>query len=826
MAGSTNRLPVQPTALIGREPEVGAVRDLLLRADVRLVTLTGPGGTGKTRVAVEAASGLAEAFADGAVFVGLAPVRDPALVLPTIAQAVGARDTGNRPILEIVTEYLRERHVLLVLDNCEQVLAAGPALADVLAGCAAVKLLATSRAPLHLRGEREYPVSPLPLPARTPAASGAGRQTNGADRPLTAEAVSESPAVQLFVARAREVRPDFVLTDENASDVAEICRRLDGLPLTIELAAARVKLLPPQALLARMDRRLPLLTGGPRDAPERQQTLRDAIAWSYDLLGKQEQRTFRRLAVFVGGFTLDAADGVGSWVLEGAASSSPSPNTFDVIASLLDKSLLRRVEGPAGEPRFVMLETTREYALEWLEASGEAAGIRHRHAEYFLTIAEKAEPALWESDQIVWLDRLEADHDNFRAALSWTQGVGDDPATALRLATALIAFWETRGHLHDIARLEAALEAPCRRPDDIGLTRVRATALGHLARAIRYRGDQARCVALSQESVDLLRSIGSRDYLDTALTNLGFMLRDLPDFPRARVCAEEGMAVARELGDVRTLSWSQYVLASVIWFARYVGQGSPTPLASDFDADADPGAADDAALALGLLDESLSISRHHGMMRHVAVALSGGGALGAWAWARGDFGRAEAAYREAIEIHRRMGALREAADCLRELSWVAVGKGQPRRAARLIGADEAAYEALTRTLWPVFRLLSERGEAAARARLGDRDFEEARAEGRAMSLDEAIQYALEDVPTTLSPTRWRNEGRGAALTPREREVAILVGRGYSNRRIAQELAIAEKTAEVHAHRVREKLGLSSRAQIAAWAARQGLLGDE
>jgi tetratricopeptide (TPR) repeat protein len=389
-----------------------------------------------------------------------------------------------------------------------------------------------------------------------------------------------------------------------------------------------------------------------------------------------------------------------------------------------------------------MLETIREYALDMLEAAGEASAARWAHSAYFLALAEQAEPDVWGPRQVAVLRRLQEEHYNFRAALAWVQGNGDDPVTALRLATALVQFWIIRGHLSELAALEAALDATRRGPDDAETSRTRATALHWLANAIRYRGDQARCVALCEESVVLFRSIDDREGLAMALSNLGFMLRDLPDYPRARACAEQGVIVAREVNNWRILGWTLFVQASIIWFDRYLGQGAQTPFDPDFDAGADRDAADDEARATSLLDESLAIFRQHGETHYVAVVLSGGGSLGAWAWARGDFALAAAAYAEAIRLHQRVGSLREVADCLRQLAWVAMGDGQTGRAARLIGADHAAHEALGRRHWSAYRPLISRGEAAIRACLSKEEFDVAWAEGRAMTLEQAVAYAL------------------------------------------------------------------------------------
>jgi len=423
-ANTPDGLPTQPTAFIGREHAVEAVRARLLDPETRLLTLTGPGGVGKTRLSLQAAAAARPAFADGVAFVPLAPISDPDLVLSTIARTLDVGEAPGQAIGDTLAASLRGKRMLLVLDNFEQVLLAGTPLMALLASAPDVKALVTSRSLLHVRGERVYPVSPLTVP--TPPLP-----------PL--EALSQYEAVRLFIARAQDAQPDFVVTNETAPAVAEICARLDGLPLAIELAATRTRLLSPDALLARLSNRLKVVTGGSHDLPERQQTLRAAIDWSYSLLDPGEQALFARLAVFVGGRTLEAVEAVCD------ADGGLPFDALDGVESLLDKSLLRREVGANGEPRLVMLETIHEYARERLFANGEATRCERTHALYYLALVEKAAPHLDGSEQEVWFARLEEEHDNIRAALRWARDTGEN-AVGLRIVAATGQFWEFRGY--------------------------------------------------------------------------------------------------------------------------------------------------------------------------------------------------------------------------------------------------------------------------------------------------------------------------------------------------------------------------------------------
>jgi predicted ATPase/DNA-binding CsgD family transcriptional regulator len=795
-----HNLPPQPTSLFGRRAESEATAALLGRAETRMVTITGTAGTGKTRLAIAVAERLVESFADGVGFVDLAAVTDPELVLPTVAQTLGLRDRSSRSPLDLLKRHLRDQRALLLLDNFEQVLAAAGRLGDLLAACPGLKLLMTSRAPLHLRWERELPLAPLPLP--DPRADG------------PADELAAQPAVALFVDRARAARPNLALDDAEVRAIAELCVRLDGLPLAIELAAARIKVLPPRALLARIEDRLQLLGGGAVDVPARQQTLRGALDWSYGLLSPTEQALFRRLSVFAGGCTLEDAEGVcaGDAVLDG-------------LASLVDKSLLRQ-EAVGSEARFAMLDTLRGYAREHLEASGEADALRRRHAERYLALAEAAAPRLHGPRQEEWLARLEAEHDNLRQALRYAIE-GGAAETGLRLVEALWWFWLVRGRLTEgrahLARLLAM-------PSAADPAELRAKALYAAGTLALYQSDYDAARARFAESVALRRSLGDSAGLAGALMSLGAAASQQGDLAAARGHFEEALSLQRALGDglgtvqaIQNLANLLHESADLAGARRLCEEG--IVLARELGWDRGLAVAlhnlgnvaqdqSDLAAAGGCYEESLAVKRRLGDRRSMVVTLVN---LATVRSAEGDGRQGHRLLTEALQIERSLGDKAGVAFVLERFAAEAAGRGRHARALRLAGAAAALREEVDAPLAQPIRL--EARLAPARRALGDAAEAEWSA-GRAMGVEAAAAEALADEPTPSQPA-----AADSPLSPREREVAGLVARGLTNRQIAERLVIAERTADGHVASILNKLGLSTRSQVAVWVVERGLSHD-
>jgi non-specific serine/threonine protein kinase len=732
---------------------------------VRLVTLTGPGGVGKTRLAVAIGAELANqaAFPDGIDFVALAPIGDPKLVAPAIAQALGIRQSGaGSPAAQIIA-LLRDARLLLVLDNLEHLLPTASIVAELLSACPRLTVLATSRERLHLSGEHAFPVSPLTLPAVTVRTA--------------AEAASAPAAVRLFVQRASEKKNEFVLSDAQAAAIVAICTRLDGLPLAIELAASRVDVLSPQALLARLDSRLPLLTESPRNAPSRHRTMRDAIAWSYDLLPPEEQVLFRRLAVFAGGCTIEAADAVA-----GGA-------TLDAIASLVGKSLLHRTIGPNGTPRFAMLETIREFAAEQPAASGEAAAVRAAHAAWMLALTEEAAPrfapVLQTPEAAAWLSRLEAERDNLQAALTWLEAA-DRWHDLLRLAAAAIFFWDI--HLQSREGrvwLERALDPS--RTGDAPLD-LRARAMLGLGIQILRLDDNAAAEAALAEAHAAYLSLGRTAEAAVALRKLGAAAEYRGDDELAAVRYATALDLFRTVDDTVGIAATLDCLADLAYRRSDYNQAG------------------------WLAEESMTAARAGGSPLRLASALI---TFGEIASARGDLAAALTALQEALRLAVDLGYDIAILGAFAGLADVAARAGMAERAAQLLGAATALVDAHGLKP-PPHHALFRRADEATTAMLGEAAFRAAWNAGRALPLEQAIAAALDPTALPVAPPP-------ASLTPREAEILPMLVAGQADREIAGVLCLSVRTVENHVARLTAKLGVRSRHEVAAVARAAGLL---
>ena len=735
-------LPVQRTGFVGREKEVAAAKELLLRQDVRLVTVTGPGGIGKTRLAVQVASGLVERFPGGIHFVPLSSLSDPGLIASVIVQTLGIREAGGQSPLEILKKNLQDSlrtPMLLLLDNFEHLIQAAPTVAELLAMGPNLKIMVTSRAALHVYGEHEFPVPPLAMPDSL------------AMPPV--EVLSQYPAVALFVQRAVAVKPDFELNRENASAVTEICARLDGLPLAIELAAARVKVLSPSSMLTRLASRLQLLTGGARDLPQRQQTLRAAMDWSYDLLSAAEQKLFRRLSVFVGGCNLEGVEAVCD------TKGDLDLDLLDGMASMVDKSLVQQVEQAKGESRFVMLETIREYALEKLEASGEEALTKRAHAAYCLVLAEEEATEQSGAEGAEWLERFGFEHDNFRAALEWLTETGD-AEWGLRLGTALFRFWEIREYLAEGRdRLGRLLKlAGAATP-----TKARARALFAAGVLAGEQGDYASADALINESQDIARQLGDKMGVAVSLNALAVFARDRGDVAVAHVLFEASLGLWRELGDQKAVARALSNLANVLklqgdydrarslyaeCLAIFRGLGDRTGVAWSLnyqgDVARDQG---DSAAARTLYEQGLAIFRELGDRWGIAGTLAD---LGSLAREQGNYPTAHSLYRESIKIFQELDHKRGIARLLECFACSAAVQFEAERSLRLAGAAAALRQNIGAPLTPAEQAKLDASLHPARQALTNTVGVTAWLEGWAMPVEKAIEEVL--MPEPASPS--------------------------------------------------------------------------
>jgi predicted ATPase/serine/threonine protein kinase len=727
-------LPVQRTAFVGRDKELAAAKELLLRDDVRLLTVTGPAGIGKTRLALEVAREMLEHFSAGVYFIPLAAVGDPALIPAIISQALNIRETGGQAPLEALREYLQNSlrtPTLLLLDNFEHLIAAAPTVSDLLAIGANLKVLVTSRAALHVYGEHEFPVSPLALP-------------DSRSLPPLKE-LSQYSAVTLFIKRAKAVKPDFEISADNAAAVAEICARLDGLPLAIEIAAARVKLFSPSAMRKRLASRLELLTGGPRDLPARQQTLRGAIDWSYDLLTAAEQKLFRRLSVFAGPCTLEAVEAVCN------TKNDLGLNLLDGVASMVDRSLMQQAEQAESESRFVMLETIREYGLEKLAASGEEPLTRRAHAAFFLVLAEEGASERAGAEQSESLDRFEIEHNNFRAALDWLTENGD-AEWGLRLGAALFRFWETREYLAEgrdrlgkLLNLGGAM-AP---------TKARARVLFAAGVMAGGQGDYGSSDALLQESLEIARRLNDKRAIAVSLNALAVIARDRGDAAASRSLFEESLALWREFDDSRAVARSLSNLANVVKLqgdythARSLYEeclsifrelddrvGIAWSLNYEGDVARDQG---DATAARSLYEQSLVMFRELGDRWGTAGSLAD---LGNLALDQKNCSLAGSLYRESLRIFKELDHKRGIARLLECCACAAAVQFEPQRSLRLAGAAAALRQTIGAPPTPVEQIKLEASLEQARQALTSADGASAWLEGWAMPFEKAIETAL------------------------------------------------------------------------------------
>jgi predicted ATPase/DNA-binding CsgD family transcriptional regulator len=880
-------VPTSLTSIIGREEEITSICALLALPDVRLLTILGPGGIGKTRLGIEVMTRVRALFVDGVCYVALASIKDPSQVLLAIAQALDIPKMEAQPLLHLVTDSLCKKRILLLLDNFEQLLAAAQDLVDILAACPGLKMLVTSRAKLHVQGEQEYQLQPLSLPSP--------------DQPPEYAMLTRYAAVTLFLQRAQAQMQDFRITQANALAIVEICIHLDGLPLAIELAAARIKILPPQALLARLDRRLQLLTGGPHTLPVRQQTLRDTLNWSYDLLDSCEQQLFRRLSVFERGCSLAAIE-----CLYTMLSEDPQ-QVLDDASSLVDKSLLQQTEREGNEPRLMMLETIREYGLERLAESEEAETIYRMHAAYYLALAEQAEAGLEGLQQAMWMRQLEREHDNLRVALLWaiTQKEGasepERQETALRLVVALRRFWLICGYISEGQYfLEHALAM-----NEVTDTLIYAKALLAQGTLVSIQGDYSRARALCTRSLELFRKFRDPRSIAAALYQLGHIAWMRGDLKYARSLAEDALISSKTSQHDGSIAWSLFRLARLLIeqgeYARgralleenltlHTRMGNKRAIAVslyhlawvNMITQADPVAVrslnaraqgifkevgdkegiayclylsgqlalteDDSVAAFTQLQESELLFREMLHKEGIARTLS---MLGRIATLQADYKMAHDLYRESLEITWELDYKGLLAFCIEGFAALVTTQAtQPRSgeeedgalpsymtcgespsiirwAVQLWGVAEALHETAGLPVAPVDRALYDSSMEVARRQLGEASFATAWSEGRTMSPMQALSKSgLVEISIPVASTPQVNALKVPhpdRLTPRELEVLELVAQGLTSAQIADRLVLSQLTVNSHVRSIYSKLGITSRSSATRYAITHNLV---
>jgi predicted ATPase/DNA-binding CsgD family transcriptional regulator len=811
---STHRhnLPAAVSSFIGREQELREIRPRL--REHRLVTLTGTGGTGKTRLALQAATGELDQFADGVWLVELAGLSTADLVAQTIAKVLALPEAPDLAPLERLGAFLQSRRLLLVLDNCEHLIEECARITAVLlVRCPGLAVLATSREPLAIGGEVVLRIPPLRLPDPV--------------QPVEVPSLLGYDAVRLFVERAHAVEPSFQLTASNAAAVVEICHRLDGMPLALELASARVNVLTVQEVAARLNDRFALLTSGQRSGLEpRHQTLRAALDWSYTLLTAEEQTLLRRLAVFAAGFTLDTAEAVCSG--EGLAEA----HLLDVLSSLVAKSLVVAETTSGAQARYRLLETIREYALEKSDVAGELSRLRDRHLDLFLARAEAAAPKLLDSYQQLWLNWLEGEHDNLRAALAWALESGRIE-TGLRIAIALMGFWEIRGYVQEgliwFERLFAQAD------EEISLA-VRVNALTYAAFLAHFLSNAAATIAYGREAVALAEAAGEegKPLLAFALGGLSSGAQAMGDFQTTFAIQERAVQLTRASpGDPFLLSMALLVqggtaielgyyetaralLDESLTLAREAGDAFRIAYALNWFGDL-ARCEQKYAEAQTHYEQSVALLRDLGVTRDLTAPLQN---LGHTCLHLGDVRRAHALFSESLAAHQAQQNRLGMAECLIGFAALAVVRGLPAVGARLLAAADASGGPRVKSLWAVTRREYEHSLALARAKLTEAELEAEQAAGRALSLEQAIAYA-QNLPL-ISPATPALREQSDGLTEREREVAALIAQGRSNGEIAGALVLSKRTVEKHIAKILSKLALTSRAQIVRWAIEHGL----